>query len=61
LFTNAGRLWLHGRISFSAFVKRQSFRAIGGGTSEILKEILGKKSSINKTTSQQLNNISNTG
>jgi hypothetical protein len=37
-----GRLWLHGRISFSAFVKRQSFRPIGGGTSEILKEILGK-------------------
>jgi alkylation response protein AidB-like acyl-CoA dehydrogenase len=40
LFTNAGRLWLHGRISFSAFVKRQ-FRPIGVEHQK-LKEILGK-------------------
>jgi hypothetical protein len=41
LFANARRLWLYGRISFSTFVKRQSF----GTNREVelqLKEILSK-------------------
>jgi alkylation response protein AidB-like acyl-CoA dehydrogenase len=40
LFTNAGRVMVTEEYPLARL--RQSFRPIGGGTSEILKEILGK-------------------